>query len=165
MGFARNLARNTQHYWNCTSYPLFGVTIFYSCALFDQLETNRRPKSRYEISCRSSPEHFATPITRQIQALECELGTTLLVRIAKGVELTDSGRVFFEEAQRTLKQSTYAVDRTRAADRGEVGILHVAYFGTVVERIWGSSRAKLPFAKPSVQDRGSDRCHSVCTLR
>lgn len=34
-----------------------------------------------------------------------------------------------------------------------------------VERMWGSSRAKLPFAKPSVQNRSSDRCHSVCTLR
>ena len=34
-----------------------------------------------------------------------------------------------------------------------------------VERIWGSSCAKLPFAKPSIQDCGSDCCHPVCTLR
>lgn len=31
--------------------------------------------------------------------------------------------------------------------------------------MWGSSRAKLSFAKPSIQGCGSDSCHSMCAFR
>jgi LysR family hca operon transcriptional activator len=39
--------------------------------------------------------HTAQPsLSRQLRDLECEVGTPLLVRSARGVELTQSGRAF-----------------------------------------------------------------------
>ncbi|SLN71219.1 HTH-type transcriptional regulator TfdS [Roseivivax jejudonensis] len=72
------------------------------------------------------------PISRQIQALEHELGATLLYRTPKGVELTEAGRVFFEDAQKVLAHSKTAMDRTRAAHRGELGQLDVGFFGSTI---------------------------------
>lgn len=72
------------------------------------------------------------PISRQIQALEYELGAALLTRTPKGVELTEAGRVFYLDAQKVLAQAKNAMDRTRAAERGELGRLDVAFFGSTV---------------------------------
>ncbi|WP_119166129.1 LysR family transcriptional regulator [Algihabitans albus] len=74
------------------------------------------------------------PVSRQIQALETELGVQLLVRTPKGVEMTEAGRLFFEDARRVLAQVERAAERSRAADRGEIGRLDVAFFGSPVYR-------------------------------
>ena len=74
------------------------------------------------------------PVSRQIQALEAELGAQLIVRTPKGVETTDAGRVFYEDARRVLAQADRAMERSRAADRGEIGRLDVAFFGSPVYR-------------------------------
>jgi LysR family transcriptional regulator, benzoate and cis,cis-muconate-responsive activator of ben and cat genes len=70
------------------------------------------------------------PISRQVHALEKELGTKLFLRTPKGVELTDPGEVFYNYAQLVLINARNAVDRTRAADRGELGRLDVGFFGS-----------------------------------
>ncbi|AZL60047.1 LysR family transcriptional regulator [Tabrizicola piscis] len=72
------------------------------------------------------------PISRQIQALEHELGAALFIRTPKGVDLTEAGRVFYADAQKVLSQAKNAVDRTRAAERGELGRLDIAFFGSTV---------------------------------
>ena len=72
------------------------------------------------------------PVSRQIQALEQEVGAALLLRTPKGVELTDAGRIFHAEAQKVLAQANGAVERARAAGRGELGRLDVAFFGSTV---------------------------------
>ncbi|GFE66180.1 LysR family transcriptional regulator [Litoreibacter roseus] len=72
------------------------------------------------------------PISRQIQALEYELGAVLLTRTPKGVDLTEAGRVFYADAQKVLSQAKNAMDRTRAAERGELGRLDIAFFGSTV---------------------------------
>lgn len=74
------------------------------------------------------------PVSRQIQALEAELDARLLQRTPKGVVLTAAGSVFLEDARRILAQADRAVDRSKAADRGEIGRLDVAFFGSPIYR-------------------------------
>ena len=74
------------------------------------------------------------PVSRQIHTLEYEIGAELLVRTPKGVELTEAGKVFYKHAQKVLSLSSSALDHTRAAHRGELGRLDVAYFGSTIYR-------------------------------
>jgi DNA-binding transcriptional LysR family regulator len=55
------------------------------------------------------------PLSRQIRALERELGCRLALRTSRGVELTAAGRVFLEHARITLAEAQRAVDRARVA--------------------------------------------------
>lgn len=56
--------------------------------------------------------HTAQPsLSRQIRDLEYEVGAQLLVRSARGVELTDSGRTFLDHARLALAQVDAAVER------------------------------------------------------
>lgn len=72
------------------------------------------------------------PLTRQIQQLERELGVTLFVRGARGVELTAAGTMFLEEARNLLMLADQARERTQRAGRGEVGRFDVAIFGSAI---------------------------------
>lgn len=72
------------------------------------------------------------PISRQIQALEQDLGVTLFQRTHRGVELTAAGVTFLQDAQRLLNIADTSRERSQAASRGEIGELRVAYFGTAV---------------------------------
>ncbi len=58
--------------------------------------------------------HTTQPsLSRQIRDLEDEVGTALLVRGAKGVELTPAGRVFLDHARVMLSQAAAAVQSAR----------------------------------------------------
>jgi LysR family hca operon transcriptional activator len=58
--------------------------------------------------------HTTQPsLSRQIRDLEDEVGTPLLVRGAKGVELTPAGRVFLDHARVMLSQAEAAVQSAR----------------------------------------------------
>jgi len=58
--------------------------------------------------------HTTQPsLSRQIRDLEDEVGTPLLVRGAKGVELTAAGRVFLDHARVMLSQAEVAVQSAR----------------------------------------------------
>jgi len=60
--------------------------------------------------------HTAQPsLSRQIRDLEYEVGVQLLVRSARGVELTDSGRAFLDHARLALMQVEAAIEAARRA--------------------------------------------------
>jgi LysR family hca operon transcriptional activator len=60
--------------------------------------------------------HTAQPsLSRQIRDLEYEVGVPLLVRSARGVELTDSGRAFLDHARLALVQVETATEAARRA--------------------------------------------------
>jgi LysR family transcriptional regulator, hca operon transcriptional activator len=60
--------------------------------------------------------HTAQPsLSRQMRDLELELGCDLMVRGAKGVALTDAGRVFLDHARVVLRQVEATVEATRRA--------------------------------------------------
>jgi DNA-binding transcriptional LysR family regulator len=72
------------------------------------------------------------PLTRQIQALERDIGAKLFERSARGVELTAAGRVFLDDARQLLALVQRSSRRSQAAARGESGELNLVYFGTAV---------------------------------
>lgn len=72
------------------------------------------------------------PLSRQIQALEQRLDVKLFDRTPKGMELTEAGKVLFEDAQRILAQASRIPDRIKEAVTGQVGQLNVGFFGSTV---------------------------------
>jgi DNA-binding transcriptional LysR family regulator len=64
-------------------------------------------------------------LSHQIQQLEAELQTTLLQRTRRRVELTEAGRMFFEEARDILARSDRAAMVARRAGRGDAVKLRV----------------------------------------
>src|ERR1700722_17206489 len=62
--------------------------------------------------------HTAQPsLSRQMRDLEFEVGTPLLIRSARGVELTPSGRAFLDHARLALAQVEAAGEAARHAAR------------------------------------------------
>lgn len=70
------------------------------------------------------------PLTRQIQQLEAELGVTLFTRTPRGMELTEAGALFLEEARNIRAVVEQATERTQRAGQGRLGRLDVAIFGS-----------------------------------
>jgi DNA-binding transcriptional LysR family regulator len=66
-------------------------------------------------------------VSQQIKALERSLGVALLTRSSRVVELTPAGAAFLRDARRLLAAAEGAARRVRAAARGEVGTLRLAY--------------------------------------
>ncbi|MFD8544559.1 LysR family transcriptional regulator [Streptomyces sp. NPDC059649] len=63
--------------------------------------------------------YIAQPVlSRQIKALERELGCTLLLRTTRSVELTAAGTQLYEEAQQILPSVAAAVRRVHDVDQG-----------------------------------------------
>ncbi|MBS0466783.1 MAG: LysR family transcriptional regulator [Proteobacteria bacterium] len=79
------------------------------------------------ISAAAQAVHIAQPaLTRQMQALEDELGTLLFERSKRGVTLTDAGRQLLIDADKVLEETAAAAQRAQRAGRGEIGHLSIA---------------------------------------
>jgi DNA-binding transcriptional LysR family regulator len=70
------------------------------------------------------------PLSQRIKAIELELDVQLLRRKARGVELTEAGRVFLDNARAMLAQYDHTFESTRRAARGEQGRLRVGIMPT-----------------------------------
>lgn len=88
------------------------------------------------------------PLSQQIRRLETALGTRLLDRTSRRVQLTDAGVAFLAEAERVLAAVDTAVEAARRTGRGESGELRVAFAATVMflalPRIIREFRARYP---------------------
>ena len=91
------------------------------------------------------------PLSYQIRQLEKELGTQLFRRLAKGVELTDAGKLLLEQAHIILKQVDDATVGVRRRARGETGRIIIgtggAFFHPVIMRIFRECKARYPSLK------------------
>jgi DNA-binding transcriptional LysR family regulator len=83
-----------------------------------------------ELNFRRAAErlHIAPPpLSVQIRKLEAEIGTDLFVRQARGVQLTEAGKIFLEQARETLTGAKRAIALAREAGKGEIGHLSIGY--------------------------------------
>ena len=67
------------------------------------------------------------PLSQLIKAMERELDVQLFYRKPRGVELTDAGRAFLDNARATLSQFDHTFETTRRTARGEQGRICVGY--------------------------------------
>src|SRR5581483_5088922 len=89
------------------------------------------------------------PLSLQIRQLEKELGTQLLRRRTRGVELTEAGKLMLEEARVILKQVDAAKTGVRRRARGETGQMILGssgatYFHPVIPKIIREYGLKFP---------------------
>lgn len=96
--------------------------------------------------------HMAQPpLTRQIRALEEELGAPLFVRTPKGVDLTEAGQTLLEEVPNLLKLAERAKERTQLTGKGLIGRLDVGVFGSGVLDVIPRLLARFHDARPEVE--------------
>jgi DNA-binding transcriptional LysR family regulator len=67
-----------------------------------------------------------SPLSQAIAQLERKLGTRLLDRSSRSVELTPAGAVLLQHGRRLLRDAEDAVGATRRAGAGETGALRIA---------------------------------------
>ncbi len=101
-------------------------------------------------------------LTQQIKALEAELGTPLLRRVGRNIELTDAGRAFWKEGQAALDQVRVAVVAAQQVASGQtgrvaIGLTETASFAPPVTAVLKQARACWPQVEFSLmQARSND---------
>ena len=99
-------------------------------------------------------------LSRQVKALEDEIGVELLRRNPRGVTLTAEGRLFLKEVRQLLKRTGESVENVRALARGEYGQLRIGYVSAAAIEILppglAAFRKSVPGAEVSLYDLSSD---------
>jgi len=98
------------------------------------------------------------PLSQRIKAMECELDVQLFHRRARGVELTDAGRTFFNNARAVLAQLDHTFESTRRTARGEegrisIGIVPTSPFHPFVPRVIRAFREAYPQVSLQLEER------------
>lgn len=109
------------------------------------------------------------PVTRQIRALEQDLGVQLFHRTPRGTILTQAGLALLDDARQMLSLSRRARERANAAARGEAGRLAVAFFGSPIYRtvpaLLRSFKAQVPGVELSLVAMPKDRQIEALRMR
>ncbi|WP_022870356.1 LysR substrate-binding domain-containing protein [Yaniella halotolerans] len=80
--------------------------------------------------------HMAQPpLSSQIKQLEAELGTVLLERTTRKVELTDAGALLMKRARQILAEVEATKTDVAEIGRGAAGVLRVGFSGTATYRL------------------------------
>lgn len=100
------------------------------------------------------------PLSQQIQALEQELGTRLLDRTNRRVELSEAGRLFLDEARLVLAQVDKAADVARRVRLGELGELKIGFttsapFTSSIPQAIFAFRQRFPAVHLALQEMNS----------
>ena len=90
-------------------------------------------------------------LSEAVRRLEAEVGTQLLRRNSRHVELTAPGGVLLEDAREVLAQLDHAIDRARQAGRGEVGRLRVGFEASGAGELSTLARARFAREHPAVR--------------
>jgi DNA-binding transcriptional LysR family regulator len=95
-------------------------------------------------------------VSQQLKALERSLGVSLLHRSPQRVDLTPEGVVFLADSRRLLAAADRASRRVKAAARGEVGVLRLAYTLTTVWDTIPRLLARLTELHPQLRIEGRE---------
>jgi LysR family cyn operon transcriptional activator len=80
--------------------------------------------------------HVSSPaLSRQIHALELELGISLFDRVGRGVRLTSQGEDLLRHSRRLLTDVNSLGERARALKAGQAGLLRVGATPHVIENL------------------------------
>ena len=96
--------------------------------------------------CLSQP-----PLTRQIQALEEELGVKLFKRTPRGMTLTQAGETLLKDAVSIRGMVTLAAERAHRAGQGQMGRLDVGVYGSSIFGVVPRVLARFTAEHPQVQ--------------
>jgi DNA-binding transcriptional LysR family regulator len=95
-------------------------------------------------------------VSQQVKTTERMLGVTLLRRGPRLVTPTPAGEVLLREAKRVLNAAGRLAERTRAAARGEVGPLRIAYTISAAYETFPELHAALQEALPGLDVRARE---------
>ena len=74
-------------------------------------------------------------LSKQIVALERELGVILFIRSKRAVSITEPGLALYEEARKILQRVDHATETAKLTDAGAVGSLAVGFIGPAMWNI------------------------------
>ena len=97
------------------------------------------------------------PLSQQIKAIERELDARLFHRKARGVELTDAGRAFLDNARAILARLDHTFETTRRTARGEqgricVGVTPTGPFHPFVPRVIRAYQEAFPLVSVTLEE-------------
>jgi DNA-binding transcriptional LysR family regulator len=96
-------------------------------------------------------------ITRQMQALELDLGGPVLERTSAGVRPTNGGHALAERAKTLLADYDSTLAEVRRLNRGESERLRIGYIASAVQEYLGSALAVLRRAYPRLKVKMLDQ--------
>jgi DNA-binding transcriptional LysR family regulator len=100
------------------------------------------------------------PLSRQIHALERELGVALFVRGPRGVHLTAAGEALLPEARRLLREAEALARGASQLAHGEVGVVRLGFISTasnnVLPRVLPEFRRRRPGIRLQLVESTSD---------
>ncbi len=91
------------------------------------------------------------PLSQQIHALESEMGTQLLARTRRRVELTPAGEAFLRDARALLAELDGAVATAQRIGAGQTGRLRINFVGSALLSIVPGAVQRFRAARPSVE--------------
>jgi len=97
------------------------------------------------------------PLSQQIKAIERELDVQLFRRRPRGVELTDAGRTFLENARVMLAHLDHTFETTRRTARGEqgricIGVTPTGPFHPFAPRVIRTFRGDFPLVSLTLEE-------------
>src|SRR3954469_10342232 len=100
----------------------------------------------------ASTLHLSQPaLSRQIHALEAQLGVPLFDRVGRGVQLTSEGEDLLLRSRRLLVEVEALGERARALKTGATGILRVGATPQVIEKLLAGFIARHKLLHPGVE--------------
>ncbi|MEZ5764049.1 MAG: LysR substrate-binding domain-containing protein [Xanthobacteraceae bacterium] len=96
------------------------------------------------------------PLSKQIQALEAELGVSLFERAKSGIRLTKAGDGALREAYRLIEQADRLQQAARRAEAGESGQMTIGYlpsaFYEIMPRLLAGFRSQWPDVEVTLKE-------------
>ncbi|GHE06979.1 LysR family transcriptional regulator [Klenkia taihuensis] len=96
--------------------------------------------------------HMAQPpVSRAVRALERNLSTELFERSTRSVRLTAAGQALIEPAREVFAALDRAAEAVRAVERGDVGLVRIAYAGASTHRLVGELARAVRHRHPGIR--------------
>jgi LysR family transcriptional regulator, cyn operon transcriptional activator len=96
--------------------------------------------------------HVSQPaLSRQIHALELQLGLSLFDRVGRGIRLTSQGEDLLRHSRRLLSDVSSLAERARALKVGQAGLLRVGATPQVIENLLADFLAEYERRHPLVE--------------